>query len=208
METQKIAVFGAASKVGQRVLNEALARGYEVTAIASDPKKIATTHPNLTVVKGDITHLNKNDIASHIRGHDVVISTYETMANPKDHINSTHALIEGVKGEDIRQFIAFGHPGNEELEPGLSTPANAEAWKSVAKAQHNTLEALKKEKDFHWGYAHYPEIEAPIGKSGRPVLGNELTLLTNDGDRRFAAKTYAENTLDEIEHQMHEHTEL
>jgi putative NADH-flavin reductase len=208
METQKIALFGASSKVGQGILNEALARGHLVTAIAADPKKITTNHPNLKVVQGDIINSNKRDIASQLRGQDVVICAYEPKANPKDHTNSTRAIIEGVKGEDIRHFIAFGHPGSQELEPELNMPSTEDGWKAVAQAQQNTLQALKKEKNIRWAYAHYHEIEAPIGKSKRPALGNEMTLVTNEGDRRFTAKDYAENTLDEIEHQMHEQSEL
>lgn len=52
METKKIGLFGAASKVGERILKEALSRGHQVTAIVNDPKQITTSHPNLTVVHG------------------------------------------------------------------------------------------------------------------------------------------------------------
>jgi len=208
METQRIALFGATSKVGQRVLNEALARGHKVTAIVSDPKKIATSHSNLKVVKGDITNLTRNDIASHIKGHDVVISAYETRTSPQDHVNTTRALIESARGTDVRHLIAFGHPGTEENEPGISLPGNPEGWKVLSQAQRDVVETFKKEKGFQWGYAYYPEIEGAVGKNGKPQLGSEMTLLTHDGDRRFTAKNCAENALDEIEHQMHEQTEL
>jgi putative NADH-flavin reductase len=208
METQKIVLFGATTKVGQRILNEALARGHKVTAIVREPDKITTTHSNLKVVAGDVLNFNKNDVTTHLRGQDAVISAYEPKASPQDHFNSTRALIEGVKGTEVKHLVAFGHPGSEETEPGITLPANDEGWKTLAQAQHNVIETLKKEKNFQWGYAHYPELENSAGKSGKPSLGSEMTLVTNEGSRKFAAKNSAENTLDEIEHQMHEQTEL
>lgn len=208
METQKIALFGATSKVGQRILNEALARGHQVTAIVRDPKRIAASHPNLKVVQGDIFNFNKNDVTSNIRGHDVVISTYKTKASPHDHVHAIRTLIEGVKGADIKQLITFGHPGSEEIEAGVTLPGNAEGWKEVAQAQSEAIESLKKEKGFRWGYAHFPEIEGPLGKNGKPSLSNEMTLATPEGDEKFTFAYCAEKVLDEAEHQLEEHSDL
>ncbi|HXB13476.1 MAG TPA: NAD(P)H-binding protein [Bacteroidia bacterium] len=207
MGTQKIALFGATSKVGQGILNEALSRGHRVTVFVRDPKKIPTSHSNLKVVKGDVFDFTKNDITAHLKGHNVVISGYETMRNPKDHVIGTRTLIEGVKGADVPHFIAFGHPGTDEREPGAAIPGNPEGWKAVAKAQREAIDALKKEKTFHWGYAHYPEITDEFGKSGKPALGNEMTLITPEGDHKIPFGNSAARVLDEAEHLMEEHTD-
>ncbi|HXB13005.1 MAG TPA: NAD(P)H-binding protein [Bacteroidia bacterium] len=205
METKKIALFGATTNVGERILNEALSRGHQVTIFVSDPHKITTRHPNLTVVAGDV--FSKTDIASKLEGQDAVISAYETRTNPQDHVYATRALIEGVKEADVKQLIAFGHPGSKKLEPGMKMPGNQEGWKAVAQAQRNAIEALRKERGFNWGYAHYQEIEGQLSKTGSPALGNKLTLLTNDNKESFDAENYAKRLLDETEHQMEEHTE-
>ena len=205
METQRIALFGATSKVGENILNEALSRGHQVTAIVSDPKKITTSHPNLTIVNGDV--FNKNDLAKQLEGHDTVISAYETRTNPQEHVQATRSLIDGIKEADVKHFIAFGHPGTQERDPSTKVPTKQEGWKAVAKAQRDTIEALRKERSFHWGYAHFPEIEGQLNKNGSPSLGNKLTLLTNDNKETFEAENYAKRLLDETEHLTEEHTE-
>ena len=48
----KIAIFGASGMVGQDILNEALARGHQVTAIVRSPSKLTVQHANLTVQAG------------------------------------------------------------------------------------------------------------------------------------------------------------
>jgi putative NADH-flavin reductase len=207
METQKIALFGATSKVGQGILNEALSRGHRVTVFVRDPKKIRTSHSNLKVVKADVFNFTKNDITAHLKGHNVVISAYETITSPKDHVLETRTLIEGTRGAGVRHLIAFGHPGTDEREPEAKIPGNSEGWKEVAKAQRETIDALKKEKTFHWGYAHYPEITDEFGKSGKPSLGNEMTLITPEGGHKIPYENTAGRVLDEAEHLIEEHTD-
>jgi putative NADH-flavin reductase len=208
METQKIALFGATSKAGQRILNEALSRGHRVTVFVSDPKKIPTSHSNLKVVKGDVFDFTKNDITAHLKGHNIVISAYETMTNPRDHVIATRTLIEGVKGANVRHLIVFGHPGSDEREPEAAIPGNPEGWKEVAKAQQEAIAAFKKERTFHWGYAHYPEITDEFGKSGKPSLGNEMTLITPEGDHKFSVEKSAGSLLYEAERLVEEHTDI
>jgi putative NADH-flavin reductase len=208
METQKIALFGATSMIGRRIMNEALARGHRVTVFVRDPKKIPTSHSNLKVVKGDVFDFTKNDVTSHLKGHDIVISAYETMTNPNDHVTATRTLIEGIKGAHVRHLIAFGHPGSEEREQQATIPGNAEGWKEVAKAQRKAIEVLKKEGTFHWGYAHYPEITDEYGKSGKPSLGSEMTLITPEGDHKIPFENSAGRVLDEAERLIVEHTDI
>jgi putative NADH-flavin reductase len=49
----KVIVFGATGPTGRRALDEALAKGHEVTAFVRDPSKLKTRHERLRVVKGD-----------------------------------------------------------------------------------------------------------------------------------------------------------
>jgi len=44
----KLALIGATGNVGQTILNEALQRGHEVTAIARDPQKLNITNDKRT----------------------------------------------------------------------------------------------------------------------------------------------------------------
>ena len=67
----KIALVGAGGFVGSAILNEALDRGHEVTAIVRHPEKVQP-HAKLHSQKGDV--YNTDDVARLVAGHDAVIS--------------------------------------------------------------------------------------------------------------------------------------
>jgi putative NADH-flavin reductase len=207
MEPQSIVLFGATTKVGQSILNEALDRGHKVTAIVSAPEKISKSHNNLTIVKGEI--VNKNDIGSKIKGHDVVISAYDVKSEPADHLRFTNNLISAVNSDEIRHLIVLGHPGTEEMESSIPLPANLEAWKAVAETQRKTREALEDTTSkFRWSYVHYPEIEGAFGKSGKPVIGNKVLIKNPESEQWVTIKDCSQAVLDEAEHFTEAHTEL
>lgn len=67
----RIAVFGATGDTGSRVVDAALARGFEVTALVRDPARVAQQHPRLTVRQGSPTAAA--DVAACVRGVDAVV---------------------------------------------------------------------------------------------------------------------------------------
>ena len=69
----RILVIGASKGTGALVVEAALARGHEVTALARSPGKLAVENPNLTKLKGDFH--NKQSVDAAVRGHDAVIVT-------------------------------------------------------------------------------------------------------------------------------------
>ena len=50
----KIALYGPTGAIGKRILDEALRRRHEVTAVVRDPSKFSEVNQNLFVEKGDI----------------------------------------------------------------------------------------------------------------------------------------------------------
>lgn len=69
----RILVPGATGMVGGCVVQQALQRGHEVTAIARDPAKLAIEHPRLTKVRADI--LDAATVEPLLEGVDAVVST-------------------------------------------------------------------------------------------------------------------------------------
>lgn len=67
----KIAVFGGTGNTGSRVIDAALARGFEVTALVREPARVRQSHPRLTVLKGHPTVAS--DVAACVRGADAVV---------------------------------------------------------------------------------------------------------------------------------------
>jgi putative NADH-flavin reductase len=69
---RKMIVFGAAGGTGIEVVRQALQLGYRITAVVRHPDTFTLTHPNLTIVKGDV--MLAGTIGEAIAGHDIVIS--------------------------------------------------------------------------------------------------------------------------------------
>jgi putative NADH-flavin reductase len=51
----KLVIVGANGGIGRQCLELALLSGHQVTAILRTPAKLDVNHPNLNIVKGDIS---------------------------------------------------------------------------------------------------------------------------------------------------------
>ncbi len=98
----KIALIGATGTIGQRILQEALSRGHDVTAIARRTNAL-TPSDHVKVVGGDV--LDVAAMAAAVRGHDAVI---DAVAPPLDDPNflarAPMALIEALKQAGVSRF--------------------------------------------------------------------------------------------------------
>ena len=99
----KIALIGASGFVGSALLNEALDRGHEVTAIVRHPEKLKPRE-RLRPVKGDV--YDADDVARLVAVHDAVISAFNPgWGNPDIYnlqVRGTESIIEGVKRAGIK----------------------------------------------------------------------------------------------------------
>lgn len=68
----KLVVFGVTGGTGRQVVEQALAVGHTVTAVARRPEAITLQHKRLTVIRGDV--LEAETLPQAIAGQDVVIS--------------------------------------------------------------------------------------------------------------------------------------
>ena len=102
----KIALIGAPPAMSALVLEEALARGHAVTALACTSEKLAP-RPGLTVVKADVT--DAAAVAAAVTGADAVISAY----NPRlDRPGDPRQFLEGREGSTP------GSPSGVKRSPG------------------------------------------------------------------------------------------
>src|SRR5215210_1839012 len=67
----KLTVFGATGGIGREVVTQALDRGDQVTAYVRNPAKLDLTHPELTVIAGEIT--DTEAVRRAVSGADAVI---------------------------------------------------------------------------------------------------------------------------------------
>jgi uncharacterized protein YbjT (DUF2867 family) len=67
-----LTILGAAGATGTQLVEQALAAGHQVTALARSGQKVTITNPNLHVVEGDAT--DRAVVSQAVKGNDAVIS--------------------------------------------------------------------------------------------------------------------------------------
>lgn len=103
---KKVVLIGASGFVGSAILNEALNRGFHVTAVVRHPEKIKIENENLEVKRADVSSLD--EVCKVCKGADAVISAFNPGWNNPDIYKETIevylTIIDGVKR---LEFIVF-----------------------------------------------------------------------------------------------------
>jgi putative NADH-flavin reductase len=207
----KIVLFGAGGVIGKRIVGEALRRGHQVTAVARDPSKLADADPRLQVVQGDA--LSAESVASAVRGADAVVSAVGPGHGPGAAdlsmvLDSTRALIAGLKQAGVRRTVVVGGAGSLEVAPGLQlvdAPGFPEAWKGVALAHRDALAVWRgpEAAELEWTYLSPAALIEPGERTGSYRTGGDQLLADAQGNSRISAEDFAVALLDELEQPGH-----
>src|SRR6266571_1278986 len=153
----KIALIGATGFVGSAVLNEALNRGHEVTAIARNTNKITISSEKLKTVIADVD--NTEALSKVLAGNDAVVNAFNAgWTNPNlynDFIIGSESIQQAVKLSGVKRLLVVGGAGSLEMAPGVQlvdTPEFPAEWKSGATAARDYLNILKKETELNWTF--------------------------------------------------------
>ncbi len=198
----KIAVFGASGMIGQRVAQEALRRGHEVTAIVRNPTRIQFHHPQLTLAEGNA--LDRERVTQVIARHDVVVSSIRPSENqPLSALaEAAQSLLEGVKRAGVKRLLVVGGAGTMEVAPGvqaLDVFTIPEEWKPEVRAKLEEWEIYRKNNDVDWTYFSPPVFIEPGERTGTYRLAVGQLVMDTQGESRISAEDYAIALLDEIE---------
>lgn len=68
----KIAVVGATGRTGSLVVEQGLARGDHITALARNPDAVSARHPNLVTMHADV--LDRESVGRALQGSEAVVS--------------------------------------------------------------------------------------------------------------------------------------
>ncbi|AYN02954.1 NAD(P)-dependent oxidoreductase [Flavobacterium sp. 140616W15] len=203
----KIAIIGATGFVGSTILNELANRNHEITAIARNPKDSA----NVNWVKADI--LNTTELASILKGNDVVISAYNAgWTNPNlydDFIAGSKSIQEAVKQSGVKRFITIGGAGSLFVAPNLQavdTPDFPKEYYAGASAARDYLNILKEEKDLDWAFFS-PAFEMhpgiTTGRTGKYRLGLDNPIFDENQRSILSVEDLAVVIADEAETPKH-----
>ncbi|MDZ4765449.1 MAG: NAD(P)-dependent oxidoreductase [Chloroflexota bacterium] len=200
----KLIVFGASGMIGNRIVNEALAREHQVTAVVRDLAKIAITHPNLTVVKGD-AH-DADHVAQLVAGHDAVVVSVIDRSDPETPPRAAHAVIAGLKRAGLKRVVIVGGAASLEVAPGvrlLDNPEFPAPYKPEAAAMAEVLAIYRAENDLDWTYISPSMSIEPGERTGKFRLGGDQLLTDAQGNSAISTEDFALALIDEVEHPRH-----
>jgi uncharacterized protein len=197
----KIALIGASGTIGQRVEQEALKRGYEVTAIVRHPENIK--NPQVKAVVADAT--DSASVVNAVKGHDVVINAISPGNTPDVLVKAAHALIDGLKQAGVKRLIIVGGAGSLYVAPGLrlmDSPRFNAAWRPVAAAHLDALEVYRT-ADLDWTFISPADVIQPGERTGKYRVGKDDLLTDDKGESKISTEDYAVALMDEVENAKH-----
>lgn len=108
---KKIALFGATGQTGQKFLELAINRGYEVKVLVRDKTKLKTQNPKLTVIEGDV--LNLQDVNNTIEGSNIVISLFGHVKGSPEWVqtNGTKNIVSAMQKYSVDRIISLSGGG-------------------------------------------------------------------------------------------------
>lgn len=192
-----IAIIGATGRAGGRLLEEALRRGYTVTAIARNTSALAG-RPGVTGRNVDVH--DAAALAQAIAGHDAVFSAA--------HFSGIDAgeIIGAVKHAGVKRLLVVGGAGSLLAAPGLKvidTPGFPAEYKAEASAGAAYLDQLRQEKELDWTFLS-PSAEFVEGeRSGVFRLGQDDLLVSAQGRSWISFEDFAIALMDEFEKPAH-----
>lgn len=197
-----ILLIGGSGNIGQRILKEALDKGYPVTAAQRNPAAVNMHHPKLTIVKADL--LDENELPKLFGNHDVIISAIAATrgltigAFKKANEN----LISALQGQSKR-IIMVGGAGCTEVAPGIKVMDSPmwdqlpPEWKPDIIA-HNEVLDLYKKSGLNWTYFS-PAMFIQAGeRTGKYRLGTTNMIFDGNGESKISYEDYAAALVEEI----------
>ncbi len=199
----KILLIGPSGMIGSRIMNEALSRGHEVTALVRETSQTGEHKPKLDYRTGDI--FKPETVAAAAVGHDVVVSAYGPASGDANLVvKAAHSLVEALTRVEPIRLIDVSGAGSLEVAPGVQlvdTPDFPAAWKSVALAHRDALDVFRKAgfAGFDWTAASPSAMIQPGKRTGHYRLGTDQLLVDAKGESNISAEDFAAAIVDEIE---------
>lgn len=199
----KLALIGATGYVGAALLEEALSRGHQVTALVRNPQKLPQ-HPLLTAVQADVHDVAT--LSNQLRGHDAVLSAFNPGWGSADireqYIAGSRAIVAATKAAGVARLLVVGGAGSLYVAPGLQlidTPNFPAEYKEGAEGARQLLNQLREEQQLQWTFLSPAALLQPGPRTGHFRLGGEQLLMNGDAPGQISVADLAVALLDETE---------
>lgn len=206
---KKIVLIGASGFVGSAILNEALNRKIQVTAVVRNPEKVKIEDANLKVVKADV--VAGDALSGLAKGADAVISAYNPgWSNPAIYdqtLKNYPHIVEQVKKSGVKRLLIVGGAGTLFVKPGVRIidagviPDNL--FPGVKGLGDFYLNVLAKEKEIDWVFFSPAGSLEPGKRTGKYRLGKDDLIVDAQGESKISVQDYAKAMLDEFENPAH-----
>lgn len=193
----KVAVVCANGKAGKLIVQEAVERGLDVTAIVRGENK---TVAKKALVK-DLFDLTAQDLAEF----DVVVDAFgawtpETL--PQHSISLKH-LCDLLSGTKIRLLVVGGagslYVNAEHTAQVMDGADFPDMFKPLASNMGKALDELRDRTDVQWTYiSPAGDFQADGARTGAYLLGGEELMLNSKGQSVISYADYAIAMVDEV----------
>jgi len=195
----KIGIIGGNGKSGKLLVEEALNRGHEVTAIVRNSKATVT---NAKVLEKDLFYLTYDDL----KDNEVIIDAFGTwtLETLPLHQTSLKYLADLLSGKPNRLLIV-GSAGSLYVDPQhimrlLDSPDMPEMYKPLSSNMVAAFDALKKRDDVNWTYLSPPAVfDAEGVRTGKYRTGGDELMVNSKGKSFISYADAAIAMLDEAE---------
>ncbi len=192
----KLAVVCANGKAGLRIVEEAVSRGLDVTAVVRGENRSAAR----AVIRKDLFDLTAADLA----GFDAVVDAFGawTPETLPLHSQSLAHLCDILSGTPTR-LLVVGGAGSLYVNPEHTAcvadgPDFPDAFKPLAAAMAQALAELRQRADVRWTYLSPAADFQPDGaRTGSYILGGEELTLNAKGESVISYADYAIAMVDE-----------
>ncbi|MFI8186506.1 NAD(P)-dependent oxidoreductase [Actinacidiphila glaucinigra] len=120
----RVTVFGATGGIGHHVVQQLLDAGHHVTALVRSPDKLPITHPDLTLITGQLS--DRTAVTEAVTGTDAVISalgpSLKRSTTGTQLADGTHTLVAALDEQKVTRFIGLA-------TPSLPDPRDKPHWK-------------------------------------------------------------------------------
>lgn len=199
----KIGIVGATGKAGSLILDEAVRRGHEVTAIVRNASKL--NNDNVKVIEKDVHDTWTEDF----KGLDVVVNAFGAPLGEKDaHVEAGRVLINGLSGTGIR-LIVVGGAGSLYVDDSrtmkvIDTPNFPDIFKPTAGGQSENLEELEQTTNLKWTFiSPSAEFDAEGKRTGAYETGADVLLVNKSEESYISYADFAIAVMDEAENAEH-----
>lgn len=197
----KIAIIGATGKAGKLIMEEALKRNLDVTAIVRNKSKLSNSE--VKVIEKDLFDLNKDDL----KDFDTVVSAFgiwEEKELPK-HAEVMNHLCDILSDTNIRLMVVGGAASlfvnKEHTMMLIESPDFPKGWINLATNSNKAFEILKGKKNILWTYVSpAADFQADGEKTGEYKIGeNDELCFNSKGESVISYADFAIAFVDEIE---------